>query len=278
MENYANGLNTLKMFENSKPSNNFSTKKIMQYTEDKSVNLIAVDRLSSTNTVLKSLSNFLPDKTVLIADSQTAGRGRLNKSFFSPDGSGIYMSVLIRKRFSYKDALMITPLVAVAVLDVIKDYSSNAKIKWVNDIYIDDKKVCGILTESSFNNETHLTDYVVIGIGLNVKRPNNDFPSNISNIATSLLDDKSNTDVDLLAAKIINSLLTKLYEHNLEEIANVYSKKSYLDGKMVSVITATETYRAKVLGVDENLRLIVKNNDGEIITLSSGEVSTMPII
>ena len=265
------------MFENSRPSNIFSTKTIAEYIKDKSVNLIAVDRLSSTNTVLKSLSNVLPDKTVLIADSQTQGRGRLNKSFFSPCGSGLYMSVLVRNNYSYKDALMITPLVAVAVLDIIKEYSNNAKIKWVNDIYIDDKKACGILTESSFNNETQLTDYIVIGIGLNVKNPENDFPNDIANIATTLFGEKINTNMDLLAANLINSVFSRLEKFDCKEIADIYAKNSYLDGKTVNVITATETYKAKVLGVDECLRLIIKNSDGEVVTLSSGEVSTIPI-
>ena len=277
MENFAGDLNMLEILENSNPSNIFLAESILQHIEDKSVNLITVDRLTSTNTILKSLSNKLPDKTVLIADCQTDGRGRLNKNFYSPNGTGLYMSVLIRKSFPYDDALLITPLVAVAVLDVVKKYADNAKIKWVNDIYIDDKKVCGILTESSFDNETKLTDYVVIGIGLNVNRPIANFPDELFNIATALSDSFSEVDYNLLAARLINSLLSRLNDFNISDIANIYASNSYLDGKKVKVINQTSSYPATVLGIDDKIRLIVKNENGDVLTLSSGEVSTTPI-
>ena len=245
----------------------------MNNLKDKSVNLIAVDRLSSTNTVLKSIYNIVSDNTVLLADSQTAGRGRLNKNFYSPNNTGVYLSLLSKRKYTKDDALLITPLVAVAVLDVIKRYAENVKIKWVNDIYIDDRKVCGILTESSFDLKTNLTDYVIIGIGLNVFKPIDGFPSDISNIATSIFDDKDDCDINLIVAELINSINYYLSRFDINKIITEYTDNSYLDGKKVKFIELGHCYEAEVLGIDDHLRLIVKRNDGEIVTLSSGEVA-----
>jgi len=274
MELNLNGLNLSGMLEGAKNSNSISSQIILNNLNTDGINLIAVDCLSSTNTVLKELASVgVPDKTVLIADCQTGGRGRLGKSFFSPNGTGLYMSVLVRAPMCADKALMVTPLIAVAVMNVISRFAQNVKIKWVNDIYIGDKKVCGILTESAFN-DMNTTDYIVIGLGLNVFPPDKNFPAEFAARATSLFSNKEDCDIEKLTAMIIDSIFAHLTDFDTEYIVSAYTQNSWLDGKSVNVSTVTDCYSAKVLGIDEKLRLIVEKDSGEVVHLSSADVST----
>ena len=274
MESNLNGLNLSGMLEGANNSNSISSQIILNNLNTDGINLIAVDCLSSTNTVLKKLAAAgAPDKTVLIADCQTGGRGRLGKSFFSPNGTGLYMSVLVRAPMCADKALMVTPLIAVAVMNVINRFAQNVKIKWVNDIYIGDKKVCGILTESAFN-DMNTTDYIVIGLGLNVFPPDKNFPAEFAARATSLFSNKDDCDIEKLTAMIIDSIFALLTDFDTEYIVSAYIQNSWLDGKSVNVSTVTDCYSAKVLGIDEKLRLIVEKDSGEVVHLSSADVST----
>lgn len=145
------------------------------------------ETITSTNTELKKLGEEgAPEGTVLVANEQTAGKGRQGRSFYSPKDTGIYMSILLRPGEAGVDALFITTAAGIAVAEAIREVSGiPAGIKWVNDVYINDKKVCGILAEASLTEKAELK-YVVLGIGINVSTKDEDFPEEIGGVASSI--------------------------------------------------------------------------------------------
>lgn len=168
-----------------------------------------VDTAGSTNSVLKTLAEKgAPHGQVLIAKEQTAGRGRLGRSFCSPKDTGLYMSVLLRPRFSAEDALFITTAAAVAVAEAVDRFAeSESKIKWVNDVYLSGKKVCGILTEAAMDFESGGLNYAVCGIGINLSAER--LPKELEAIAGGILSGQRE-GIDLrapLAAEILTRFL-----------------------------------------------------------------------
>lgn len=235
------------------------------------------DKVTSTNTLLRSSAeNGAPDKTVLIANEQTKGRGRHGKSFYSPADSGIYMSILLRPEFKADKAFFITAGAAVSVVRAIKKICGiDAGIKWVNDIMLDGKKVCGILTEAVTDFESGSLQYAVMGLGINISRPRGGFPSEISDIASSLYSDKvaGNELKCSLSAEILNNFFD-IYSHtSIEKLIDEYKRYSVVLGKRIKVISSNEEYYATAIDIDTNARLIVKDNTGNTHTLSSAEVS-----
>ncbi len=234
--------------------------------------------LPSTNSLLKAMAaEGAPEGSVIISEEQTAGRGRLGRSFYSPTGTGIYMSILLIPKFSIHKALFITTAAAVAVARAIEKVfpQKEARIKWVNDIYCDNKKVCGILTESSLDFEGGSFEYAILGIGINVTSPKEDFPEELKNIATSLCSTDSYTSGarSLLAAEILNSFY-ELYEHLEDEsLLREYKSRSLLIGEKITILSREGSIPALALDIDEEFRLKVQLEDGSIKALNSGEVS-----
>lgn len=235
------------------------------------------DTVTSTNTLLRSAAeNGAPDKTVLIANEQTEGRGRRGKSFYSPADSGIYMSILLRPDFGADKAYILTAGAAVAAVRAVKKVCGiDAGIKWVNDIMLDGKKICGILTEAVTDFESGSLQYAVMGLGINISRPKGGFPSEISDIASSLYSYEV-ADNELkcsLAAEILNSFFD-IYGHtSVERLIDEYKRYSVVIGKRIKVISAGSEYFATAVDIDNDARLVVKDNEGNIHTLSSAEVS-----
>lgn len=227
------------------------------------------DVLESTNTYLKALAEKGANEgLVIIADEQTAGRGRRGKTFFSPDKTGLYMSFLLRPRLSPEETLFITTATAVALCRAIeKIYSHNPMIKWVNDIYLGYRKVAGILTEASFKSADTL-DFVIVGVGVNVKTEC--FPDEIKDIAMSL----GKEDKRELLAKLILEEFMSIYDafpsHSFFE---EYKRRSLLIGREIEIL-GDERRCGKAIDVDERCHLIVELENKEIISLSTGEVST----
>ena len=240
------------------------------------VNLHVFDVVDSTNTVLKKMAeDGCNEKTVVISNKQTQGRGRRGRSFFSPSDSGIYMSILLRPQNEIKDAVLVTASTAVSVARAIdKLCGVKSEIKWVNDIYINDKKVCGILAESVVNARTSSVEYIVLGIGVNLYRPENDFPSEISHIAASVLDNKENDDLrDAVAAEIINEFFD-IYPNVCDrKVYEEYKDRLMLIGREIVVYNAEKQFDATAMDLDENFRLCVLDKNGEKIYLNSGEIS-----
>ena len=228
------------------------------------LNITVYPSVSSTNTFLKELAEQGADEgTVIIAQEQTAGRGRTGKSFYSPANTGLYISILLRPDIPAEEALFLTTSTAVAVS------------KAIEDVFIDNKKVCGILTEASFNIETSKLDYAIVGIGINVCFPEGGFPKDIDNIATAIFD----TNTDSINKRSI--LVGHLLDYFMDYYKDFHSKsyvKDYIDrsrrlGKKIDSRDGTKIIPAKALKVDNSCRLKVEMEDGSTKWLSSGEVS-----
>jgi BirA family biotin operon repressor/biotin-[acetyl-CoA-carboxylase] ligase len=263
----------------SKKTDILSQPGIFKYLNEDLVNLqIEVHKtIDSTNSYLKQLAtNLAPEGTVIISEEQTAGRGRLGRSFFSPANTGIYLSVLLRPEKTYKHTALLTTLSAVCACEAIEVVSGmKTKIKWVNDIFIDEKKVCGILTEAAFNMEINELEYVVIGVGINVFSPDNDFPDEIKNIATSIFGSTQKDVRNQLVAEFLNRLFIQYKKKDDKSFITEYKKRSFLNGKDVLVNEGTQHYNATVLGIDDHCNLLIRKGDGQEKALSTGEVSIL---
>lgn len=230
---------------------------------DENIDLEVFETIGSTNTYAK---NNLVDKkniSLVISDEQTAGRGRFEKKFHSPKGTGIYMSLVVPCNKSFEEIKHATCAVGVIVAQAIESFGSEeVKAKWVNDLFINNKKVCGILTEASTNLETATVDSMVIGIGINVRTV--DFEKGIN--ATNIGVEVARND---LIVKIVNELTNmKDYESYMDE----YRKRSYLDGKEVNFTYNKEQMTGIVKGINEDGNLVVIVDNKEIV-LHAGEVS-----
>lgn len=238
--------------------------------------------IDSTNTYAKKLLSENPSvKTaIIVAESQTAGRGRLGRTFYSPMNTGIYLSVIYSPEKGVTQPARLTASAAVAVCRAIKKiYNVETSIKWINDIFANGKKISGILTEGFTNFETGMIESAVIGIGVNIKDNPEVFPDDVKKIAGSILGDANNADENLsrcaLAAEIAAQVL-KILTENSCDVMNEYKKLSFLIGTEVEVFPiadGTESYHAKVIDIDENAGLVVELADGTKKILTSGEVS-----
>lgn len=251
-------------------TNHLSKEKIASLLQAKHYRITVVDALPSTNTALKEGAICgAPHGEVLIADHQTAGRGRLGRSFYSPSGSGIYMSVLLRPSLPLSIAAgRITTLAALAVSRAIRRTSRlKTRIKWVNDLLIGNKKVCGILAEAVSVGEENA---IVLGIGVNVK--NAAFPAELADVATSLEAHGNPPDRNLLIAAILDEL-SSLDPTCPQDWMSEYKQRSAVLGNTVKLLPfGGEPYEAVALDVTENGALVVER-DGEKLEIFSGEVS-----
>lgn len=235
--------------------------------------LIIEETLGSSNELAKRLAaKGAVDGTVVIARQQTGGKGRRGRSFFSPPGSGLYMSLLLRPSLAAADAGLLTSLTAVAVAEAIESLSPiTVGIKWVNDLFVGGKKLCGILTEASMDMESGTLEYMVVGIGVNVGRI--DFPPELSEIATSIENENPQpVRRAALAAAILNRLEARLSSADTGAFLEESRRRSIVLGKTVTVIQGTASYPAKAIGIDEEGRLILQTADG-VRHLGSGEIS-----
>lgn len=238
------------------------------------VNFIIKDEVTSTNDELDLLAkNGADEIAVMLSESQTLGKGRMGRSFHSPKGSGIYMSILLRPSFLPEDCNLLTPMTAVAAVKAIEEVLSvKADIKWVNDIYINGKKVAGILTRASFSSASK-TDYVIVGIGINLTVPKGGFHEEIKNIAGALKDEVSHPERDRLVGVFLRKFLS--YYKSMPEVAfyEEYRKRLLYVGEKITVREKESFYTATVLGVNESLQLEVLTLDGKKKTLYTEEIT-----
>lgn len=229
------------------------------------------DETDSTNTqaMLKVSEEGLTNG-IFIADSQTKGRGRTGHTFYSPKASGIYMSVVFTPETSFEKALSATTRAAVAVNKALSSlYAAPFLIKWVNDIYLYDKKVCGILTECYVNRE-HPIPTLVLGIGINYSTL--EFPDDISDIASSLPVGNNISRSDIIR-EVLKELSLLINDFDDISYVNYIREHSFLKDKEITYIDNEETIHAHVEGIDDTAGLIVKLADGCVKTLRNGEVS-----
>lgn len=241
----------------------------------KSYRITEYDELGSTNSFLNSLAKSQEEsERVVTARFQTSGRGRHGKSFFSPQGTGLYMSVLKRPDMSIEQAMLITPAVACAVAESLERILKiQLGIKWVNDIFLCGKKICGILTESGFDFENNRLKYAVIGIGINLCEPEGGFPKEIKETAGALFQEPPDEEVRRsILTGVLDGLDKTLPQCKTGGFLSDYRRRSVVTGKTVRVILNGRQFDAKAVGIDDRARLIVEA-DGKTLVLDSGEVS-----
>lgn len=233
--------------------------------------------VGSTNTLLKERAAAgAPEGTVILSGAQTAGRGRLGRSFYSPPGTGLYMSLLLRPKLAAAESTDITACAAVAVAEAIEEAAGvPTGIKWVNDVLIRGKKVCGILTEASVDCESGMMNYVVTGIGINLRPPAGDFPEELRAIAGAIFEEDALPDQRChLAAAVLDRFLGYYRCLSSREYAEGYRKRSVVLGKSIFLLSpGQEPVPARALDIDDDFALLVQLGDGSVKRVNTGEVS-----
>ncbi|MEQ8196682.1 MAG: biotin--[acetyl-CoA-carboxylase] ligase [Clostridiaceae bacterium] len=245
-------------------ANNSLAKKILYF-----------ETIDSTNEYCKKNSESLTDGTIILSDSQSNGKGRFDRNWFSPKGKGIYCSIFLKPVISTYEIYKITLITCAAITEVLIKQGVNAQIKWPNDIYVKNKKIGGILTE--MKGDMDRINYLVIGFGLNINQDSKDFPQDLSSIATSL---KTVYDLEFDREEILTGILNKLekyykeFQHslNFSESLDIIRKHSLVINKNVTLSKGKEKISAKVLNIGDNGELIIDRN-GREECIYSGEIS-----
>lgn len=241
--------------------------------------IIILDETASTNNYAKELAaNGAAHGTVIIAEKQSSGKGRLGRKFESPAGKGLYMSVIVRPEFPIEFAPLITSAAAVASAEAVEMLCGcHVDVKWVNDLYMNGKKICGILTEASLGLEMNMLDFAVIGIGINVR--SFDFGAELNSRVTTI-EDASGKIISRneLCALILERL--EIYLDGIENRSHLeeYRRREILTGNIITANAGNQTVRGFAEGVDDNANLRITLEDGKEFILSSGEANLCRII
>lgn len=250
-------------------------KDFLDFEIKEKVKVEVVEKTDSTNNLLRSRAESgATEGLVIIAGEQTAGRGRMGRSFFSPGDSGVYLSLLLKPQIKPEDAVQITTAAAVSVCRALEALGVKApKIKWVNDIFIDNKKVCGILTEASFNSKNFCLDYAILGVGVNIYESGKGFPAEIEKIAGAVFEKCEENLRNKFIAIFLNEFFGFYKELSSKVHLKEYREKNFVLGKEISVINGEITENARAVDIDENCNLVVEFPDGTVNNLYSGEIS-----
>ena len=231
--------------------------------------IICLDEIDSTNNEAKRLAPSLKGNALITAGKQTAGRGRLGRSFYSPEKTGAYFTLALHGERELSEAVKFTSLAAVAVCRAIENLTGRSPlIKWVNDLYLDDKKICGILTEAVSDMESGKTSCVIIGAGVNLSTE--DFPPEVKTAGS--VGAEGLTRSALISAAVCEILNGAA---NINENGHIpyYRKRSYLKDKEIYYFVSGERREGVAAGIDDDGGLIVKAPDGETVKLRGGEVT-----
>ena len=237
------------------------------------------DTIDSTNAYLKRIAfDGAPDGTVAVAAEQTSGRGRRGRTFQSAAGKGVYLSVLLRPELTPAQLMPLTGLVAVAMSRAVDRVGgTNVQIKWTNDLVLNGRKLCGILTELSVEGETGALQYVVPGIGINVSQCEEDFDGDVAQIATSILRETGRriSRAELAAAMIeeLDALYAALKSGDTSAYLEEYRRRCVTIGREVQLLWQDTKEKVTALDVDEEFGLIVRRENGTVETVRTGEVS-----
>lgn len=237
------------------------------------------ESVPSTNTVLRDCAAASGrEGAVLVAVTQTEGRGRQGRAFRCAPGSGCYFSLLLRPGYHAEITAYITTVAALAVAEAIEAVTGDrALIKWVNDVFVSGKKVCGILTEAALDMESGGIDYAVLGIGINVRAPEGGFPKELEGIAGTVTDPGDGTDI---ISALIGETLCRFWDYykklDMRAFLKAYRERSLILGREITVLYPDGGRNARALEIDDACGLVVEFENGERATLSSGEVSVRP--
>lgn len=253
------------------------SKKILEFLDSdlkEKINIQVLDKATSTNTLMKGVATENEEGFVIIAGEQTAGRGRMGRTFFSPGDSGVYMSLLLKPKIKPEDAIQITTAAAVSVCRALEALGiKNSEIKWVNDIFLNGKKVCGILTESSFDSKNGTLDFAVLGVGINIYESEDGFPDEIKNIAGVVFSERREDLRNRFISEFINSFFGFYDVISSKSHLKEYKEKSFVLGKEITVIQGENTRNGKAVDIDDCCNLVVELPDGKTEKLYSGEIS-----
>lgn len=223
------------------------------------------EKIDSTNTYAR---NVLKDGKVIISDMQTNGRGRMGRNFHSPSDNGIYMSVVLKADKEYSELDLFTVAIASITLSAIEKVTDKkCVIKWVNDIFYNNKKVSGILCENILSKDGKRIEYIIIGIGINVKSVE-DFPSDLKDIAGCI----DEIDRNVLIAEILEDIETLRKDFDLKKYLGFYKEKSIVINKNISFCIDSKEYRGTVESINDLGNLVVRLQNGEIKIIKSGEI------
>ncbi len=244
--------------------------------------IVHYDSIDSTNTMAKRIAaEGAEEGTIVIAEEQTGGRGRLGRQWVSPKGTGIWMSLVLRPPIEPADAAKITQIAAAAVAVALQNVTGcEAGIKWPNDIIINKKKVCGILTE--MGAELGSVNYIVVGIGINANVDVALFPEEVKKIATSVKDcagkSVSRKEIVLEILKEFEDLyMDFIHTKSVRRSVEICKANSVTLGNMVKIINRDQTMIAEAVDLTEEGELMVRNQEGQLEKIISGEVSVRGI-
>lgn len=230
---------------------------------------------STNNEAKRILSKGIEQDTLVLSNEQTAGRGRMGRSFLSPADIGLYMSLILKELPEEKDTGLITTLAAVAVSRAIERMTGKRPgIKWVNDLYLDGKKICGILTEGTINMETSSIDSLIVGIGINLRVFEKHLPKELDGIVGGIFTPKEEEVLtrNELAAAVLQEFYSLLSNMQTKEYLEEYRKRCFILGKAVSFRQEGKELEGIAETVDDNGNLIVQLKSGTQKKLSYGEV------
>lgn len=243
--------------------------------EYRDLDLTVLPTAPSTNALVREKANQgRPEGCVIVACEQTAGRGRYGRQFFSPVDSGVYLSLLLRPTaYSPQQATCLTAAAAAAMCQAIEAVTGQQPgIKWVNDIFLHGKKVCGILTEAAVGLETGTLNYMVLGAGVNLYPPAEGFPEEIQSIAGSVLERSCPEAKNRLVGEFLNRF-GDFYAHpECRAYLEDYRARSLAIGRNVTVLSAGKAVSAYAYGIDDDFRLLVRYENGDTEALSYGEI------
>lgn len=257
-------------------SNHLSVEAIRPFLVDPEVYIRVYKETVSTNQNAKEavVSGIAGHGSFVISDSQTGGRGRRGRSFYSPEGTGMYLSVILQPSGTLGESLVLTTAAATAVYKAVRKICGiELDIKWVNDLYYHGKKVCGILTEAITDFESGNIEYAVVGIGLNICKAGEGFPEELRHVAGALYEnpeEASAADRNHLAAEVVNCLLEEVRDL---KVSPEYVERNMVPGKQIRIADGECSRSALALSICPDGRLKVREADGSISVLSYGEIS-----
>lgn len=243
--------------------------------EYRDLDLTVLPTAPSTNALVREKANQgRPEGCVIVACEQTDGRGRYGRQFFSPVDSGVYLSLLLRPTaYSPQQATCLTAAAAAAMCQAIEAVTGQQPgIKWVNDIFLHGKKVCGILTEAAVGLETGTLNYMVLGAGVNLYPPAEGFPEEIQSIAGSVLEHSCPEAKNRLVGEFLNRFWDFYSHPECRAYLEDYRARSLAIGRNVTVLSAGKAVSAYAYGIDDDFRLLVRYENGDTEALSYGEI------
>ncbi len=254
-----------------------SAEGIARFLRHRELRLRVYPTIGSTNTALKAMAAEGAEAGLaLVAAEQTAGRGRMGRSFYSPAGTGLYMSLLLRPKCTAAECALLTGAAAVAAAESVEALTGRkTAIKWVNDVLLDGRKICGILTETALDPGSGRPDWAVVGVGVNVRPPEGGFPEDIRDRAGAVFSRGETGELRCALAAALLDRLTELYgDLGGEECYNFYVNRSSVLGRDVWLLSPGRAPEAAtVLSIGRDYALEVRLADGTMRRVAAGEIS-----